>query len=906
MVQASPVTVTLVEPDLALNKTASTTTPGLGQVVTFTLTVAHSVTSSADAQDVVLTDVIPAGLTYVPGSLASSGYAPTLLEASDASNLLVRWDALPLGQTGVITYQTRVTTPNLDVPVANNAGLAWTSLSGSDSGERDGSGGVNDYVRTSSVTLTSTGPDLQISKSDGSVSVIPGGTITYTLNYSNTGNGAATGVVVSETVPDHTTFVGPAGWTCSPNNNAGSACTYDLGTLNAGASGTLTYQVQVIDPVPAGVTQIHNVVYIIDDGANGADPTPGNNTGSDDTPLGAAPDLTIEKSDRVDLVSAGETLVYTLTVRNVGNQDATGVVIEETVPSGTTFAPASSTSGWTCTPDNQAGSVCTFSAGALAAGATVSVQFAVVVDDPINPDILNIGNTAEVRDDGQNGDDPTPDNNTSTDRDEIGVSAKQLVETNQDFTTNPQVAIGEGLTYEISLDIPAGSVQNLVLTDTLDRGLAFLGCDSITADPAVTASAGPLTAICNTASITTEPLGSTNPADAGRKMTLNFGNVTNTSPEPQPLVVRYRVVVLDVAENVRGVTLNNQAQWTWTGGSLEAEASPVRIVEPRLRVEKTVAPREAMEGQEVTFTITLSRHSDNGGPAHNVVLTDVVPYGLTYVPGSWQFVSGVTPTTLVESSAPTLVATWDVFPADAPATVLQFRARVTHIQPGNSVTNVAQVIWSSLPGSVGAPQSPYNNRSTERSYVPGSSVDVYSALGEASLLVPEPELPKTGFAPGVVTQVPAQPAEKQYTAQGMTLEIPALGVKAPIMGVPLTAQGWDLTWLANQVGYLEGTAFPTWKGNSGLTAHVYGPDGKPGPFVNLGKLKWGDTIIIHYAGQEYRYVVRVVKRVQPNDMSVLGHQERAWLTLITCQGYNERTNDYASRVVVQAVLIEVK
>ncbi|WP_322507271.1 sortase, partial [Anaerolinea sp.] len=618
------------------------------------------------------------------------------------------------------------------------------------------------------------------------------------------------------------------------------------------------------------------------------------------------PDLTIEKSDGVDLVSPGETLVYTLTVRNVGNQEATGVVVEETVPSGTTFVSASSTSGWTCVPDNNAGSICTLSLGSLTAGATVTVQFAVAVDDPLTPDILNILNTVTVRDDGQNGADPTPDNNTSTDMDEIGVSAKQLVATNQDFTADPEVAIGEVLTYEISLDVPAGSVQNLVLTDTLDRGLAFIGCDSITADPAVTASAGPLTAICNTASIAAEPAGSTNPADAGRKMTLNFGNVTNTSPEPQTLVVRYRVVVLDVAENVSGVTLNNHAQWTWTGGNVEAEASLVRIIEPRLMVEKTVAPREAMEGQEVTFTITLSRHPDSEGPAHNVVLTDVVPYGLTYVPGSWQFVSGVAPTTLVESGVPTLTATWDVFPANAPATVLQFRARVTNIKPGSSVTNVAQVVWSSLPDYVGAPQSPYNPRSIERSYVPGSVVDVYGASGKASLLVPELELPKTGFAPGLVTQLPAQPADKQYTDQGMTLEIPTLGVKAPIMGVPLTAEGWDLTWLSNQVGYLEGTAFPTWKGNSGLTAHVYGPDGKPGPFVNLGKLKWGDTIIIRYAGQEYRYAVRVVKRVQPDDLSVLGHQERAWLTLITCQGYNQQTNDYASRVVVQAVLIEVK
>jgi LPXTG-site transpeptidase (sortase) family protein len=116
---------------------------------------------------------------------------------------------------------------------------------------------------------------------------------------------------------------------------------------------------------------------------------------------------------------------------------------------------------------------------------------------------------------------------------------------------------------------------------------------------------------------------------------------------------------------------------------------------------------------------------------------------------------------------------------------------------------------------------------------------------------------------------------------------------------------WDLTWLSNQAGYLQGTAFPTWNGNSAITAHVYLSNGKPGPFVSLNTLKWGDEVIVHAFGKQYVYQVRDNQRVTPTDMSVFRHEEKPWVTLITCQGYNEATGKYQYRVAVHAVLIRV-
>ncbi len=185
------------------------------------------------------------------------------------------------------------------------------------------------------------------------------------------------------------------------------------------------------------------------------------------------------------------------------------------------------------------------------------------------------------------------------------------------------------------------------------------------------------------------------------------------------------------------------------------------------------------------------------------------------------------------------------------------------------------------------------------------------ALGWASV-IPEPgsvppELPETGFAPDRVFNLPIRPLDKAYTEMGdLWLEIPSLDLQTPIVGVPLGEDGWDVRWLWNQVGYLESTAAPTWPGNTALTAHVYNAVGRPGPFVKLHSLTYGDHIIIHAWGSRYVYEVRVNQRVRPDDMSVLKHETYDWITLLTCQGYDERTNSYNFRRAVRAVLVSVE
>ena len=110
-----------------------------------------------------------------------------------------------------------------------------------------------------------------------------------------------------------------------------------------------------------------------------------------------------------------------------------------------------------------------------------------------------------------------------------------------------------------------------------------------------------------------------------------------------------------------------------------------------------------------------------------------------------------------------------------------------------------------------------------------------------TILEPEQEplavkLPDTGFAPRTITKLPQQPANKAYSSTGITLNIPSLNISMPIVGVPLIDGEWDVSWLSNNAGYLAGSAFPTWAGNTVLTGHVWDALNQPGPFADLKAL----------------------------------------------------------------------
>ncbi len=166
-------------------------------------------------------------------------------------------------------------------------------------------------------------------------------------------------------------------------------------------------------------------------------------------------------------------------------------------------------------------------------------------------------------------------------------------------------------------------------------------------------------------------------------------------------------------------------------------------------------------------------------------------------------------------------------------------------------------------------------------------------------------IPVTGFSPNVVTALDKR-SRPSYQSTSIRIEIPVIKLSATVAGVGINKGGWDVSWLQDQVGWLNGTAFPTRKGNSVLTAHVVNADGNPGTFARLKHLGVGEFIYIYTAGYRYIYMVESNQLVDPDAVSVFRHEDQAFLTLITCEQYDENLDSYLQRVAVRAKLVDTR
>jgi large repetitive protein len=850
------VTLPVQTPALTLTKTAApTTVTAVGNVVTYTFSVQN--TGNVTLTNLTLSDSLLSGLNCT--TIAS--LAPNASQSFTC-----------MGNTYTVTQADLDTNGGGDGDIDNTATVTGTTPGGGTTTDTD----------NATVTLPAQNPAISIAKTPPTQTILSGDSANFTLTVTNVGNVTLSGV----TVTDAQCTTGPT-YTGGDTNNDSllqltETWTYSCSVSNVTASFTNTASVNTTQ----GATDSDSANVIV-------------------TILQA--DLSLDKSVSNSTPLVATNIDFTLSVTNSGPDTATGVQVTDVIPSGFAYVSHSASQG---TYNSGTG---VWSVGTLVINQTETLTITVTVNvsgsytnyaeitasDVVDPDSTpNNGSTDEDDDDSVTV--------TPTQNDPSGLT-KTVSASNQAFTTHPNVAIGEILTYQVSVTVPPGVFDNARLVDTMERGLAYMDCVGIDGAGLTTSVAGSFASVCSTPTVDDAAGGTT--VDVGRRVTFDFGTLTNSTGSDQTLVITYRTVVLDSAANVSGVDLENSAVWAWSGaGSLGPASTSVNILEPDLSITKTASASLVSVGSEITITLRIQHTAQSETNAYDVVVTDVLPTQLDYVAGTLECISGAQDANICNYNAGTrtISAVWNAFTLGGGNGQVTFRVRVVSL-PSSGITNVANVAWSSLPGDVSAPQTPdpVNVFSTERDYDPASQIDVYGA--SATLVIGVfSSTPSTGFAPNVVTDLGNSPREMYSSTGGVRVEIPSLGVNILIVGVPLKNGEWNVSWLGNQAGWLEGSAFPSWSGNSVLTSHVYLSNGLPGPFVNLSNLKFGDKIIIHAYGQRYVFEVRANTVVEPNDASIFRHEEKSWLTLVTCKEYDEKTNTYEKRVVVRAVLVGVE
>jgi uncharacterized repeat protein (TIGR01451 family) len=254
--------------------------------------------------------------------------------------------------------------------------------------------------------------DLAVTKSDGQASAIPGQGLTYTILVSNAGPADATGATIADSLP---AVLQGATWTCSASTGSscspsGSGGINDM--VNLLANGMLTYTLTgTVDPTAAG--SLANTATVVAP-AGVVDPNPGNNSDTDTDSLTPQADLSIAKSDSPDPVGSGGTLVYTLTITNLGPSVSSGMSVTDVLPADVSFQ-SSSPGAPACT---QAAGTVSCSLGALLPSASHTVTIQTIV---IPPALGPISNTASVA---GNEPDPVPGSDSDTEPTQVIAAAE--------------------------------------------------------------------------------------------------------------------------------------------------------------------------------------------------------------------------------------------------------------------------------------------------------------------------------------------------------------------------------------------------------------------------------------------------------------------------------------------------
>jgi uncharacterized repeat protein (TIGR01451 family) len=282
-----------------------------GEVLTYTLEYNHN--GVVTAQDVSITDTLPADVTY--GGMVSQSAAwdpPTYVPGSPATLTWVT-PTLEAGASGTLVFTVTVHS-DAGGPLANEVVLSST----------DPATDTTDIE----YTTVQREADLDIAKTDDPDPVVAGTALTYTLVITNYGPSDDASVTVTDTLPAGVTF---DSYTASQGTFDDATGQWSVGYLAASDPATLTLLVTV-DSDTTGT-----LLNSADVSGNETDPVPGNNSTSTETEVTTQADLAIDKAVSPTLLPAGATLTYTVTYDNYGPSDAQTIQITDTMSAKVTF-----------------------------------------------------------------------------------------------------------------------------------------------------------------------------------------------------------------------------------------------------------------------------------------------------------------------------------------------------------------------------------------------------------------------------------------------------------------------------------------------------------------------------------------------------------------------------------------
>jgi len=410
--------MTIVEPNLVVTKSTTTTNLNVGFAAPYTINVQN--TGGAVAWNTTITDNLPAGMcAYDPRATATArvfaadGVTPVSGPLTSGTDFSLTWNggtsaACQLGivmlssasrigpnERLIINYQAMIDSGIGAGTFTNVAGATrWFSADSSfsnrieyDKSLTDGTPGVLDFqdavtVTTNSPVLSFTKTVFDVTTGQSGATARPGDMLRYTLTIQNTGaRGAANFSLTDELdrlnstamfVPGSLSLLTvPAGANTSltsPSGGAKGTGLVSISNLNIDASGgandrlTVEFQARLVPAIANGTTVLNQAqigsatlaAKLSDDPALGGTADP------TQTIVTSAPIIRVLKTVQditsgTSIVNAGDILRYTIKVNNIGMENAVGVTLRDLIPANTSYIANSTRLNGTVVADPSAG-----------------------------------------------------------------------------------------------------------------------------------------------------------------------------------------------------------------------------------------------------------------------------------------------------------------------------------------------------------------------------------------------------------------------------------------------------------------------------------------------------------------------------------------------------------------------
>jgi uncharacterized repeat protein (TIGR01451 family) len=298
--------------DLSVVKVDTPDPVAAGANLTYTITVTNA--GPGTAQNVLLTDAIPANTTFVAFT-TPTGWTTATPPAGGTGAVTATQTTFAAGATATFTLIVNVNVGTPQAATINNTATVAGATT-------DPVGANNTDTETTTVTGTSAQVDVSVTKDDSPDPVEAGANLTYTITVTNAGPSAAQGVTLSDEIPVGTTFVSlvaPAGWTTTtpPVGVAGTVFATNP-SVASGATDVFTLVVSVDATLPDGFLLSNTATVVVSSG----DSNLANNSDTETTDVGT---LGLPECEVITLNSPGTS--GTATLEDDADNPGTGVLI---------------------------------------------------------------------------------------------------------------------------------------------------------------------------------------------------------------------------------------------------------------------------------------------------------------------------------------------------------------------------------------------------------------------------------------------------------------------------------------------------------------------------------------------------------------------------------------------------